>query len=134
MSLCVTIRKNEIFFMNGQFIKNDSGKKMKVYVNEYTEFLRPSHIMAPDEANTPAKRIKFQIQNMYLFDQKGESEHKFLSQLMKDYVMAAPFSGFIMYEISELVIEGNFFKALKKAHELVKFEKEYFPEIKYSVK
>ena len=81
--------------------------------------------MTEDHANTPAKRIYFVIQLMYLGGSLDESAtlHETYLSLSKDFMLACPSVAHIVADVGQYLLEENFFKALKECKKLIEHEK-----------
>jgi flagellar protein FlbT len=79
--------------------------------------------MTAAQANTPAKRIYLAVQLMYTSrDPRVHHETYFI--LMRDLVQAAPSAWPHVVAVSNHILAGEMYKALKCAKALIAYEKE----------
>ncbi len=79
--------------------------------------------MTPEQADTPAKRIYLVVQLMYT-SRNPAIHHDTYFALMRDLVQAAPSAWPHMVEVSNHILAGEMYKALKSAKALIAYEKE----------
>jgi flagellar biosynthesis repressor protein FlbT len=85
--------------------------------------LREKDIMEEQNANTPCKKIYFLVQSMYMApDPKIYSDQYF--GLIRDIQNAAPSTKAFFVKINEMIRDGSYYKALKAARQLIKYEEE----------
>jgi flagellar protein FlbT len=60
---------------------------------------------------------------MYIAPNPGEYHKKYFD-LVKEVQSAAPRTAFFILAINEKIIEGSYYKAMREARELIKFEEE----------
>lgn len=79
--------------------------------------------MTAEQANTPAKRIYLAVQLMYTArDPRLRHETYFI--LMRDLLQAAPSAWPHIVAVSNHIVAGEMYKALKSANALIVYEKE----------
>jgi flagellar protein FlbT len=123
MALKITLKPDEKLILGGAIIKN-GGSKAELLIENNVTILREKDIMLEDEVNSPCKRIYFVIQLMYIEEGGLEKHYKLYWKLVSDVVKAAPSQNALLREISELILKGNYYKALKLARKLIDFEQE----------
>jgi flagellar protein FlbT len=127
MPLKIYIKDNESFFVGGAALKNVSGQSIELLVVNKVPILRGAAILKPEDADTPVKRVYFEIQNMYMF---GVTEEKFhnLARLLSDLVKAAPSLSDDIIQITMAVQGRDIYPALKKTEELLEKEQRMLAE------
>lgn len=128
MALKITLKPNEKLIIGGAVISNGQSKCEFVVENK-VPILRQNNILSPDEANTPALRIYFTIQLMYVDQQHVASHQKLYWQLVKEFVEAAPSALELIDRINEWVYKEDYYKALKSAQQLIQFEQEVIERV-----
>jgi flagellar protein FlbT len=125
MPLKLTLRKNEKILIGNAVLQNGEGKSEFVVLN-HVPVLREKDIMSEEEADTVAKRIYFTILNMYVTPEQERNFHKFYFLLLKQLlVMPLGEEGLdMMMEMSEHIIAGDHYKALKVCRKLIDYESE----------
>ena len=88
--------------------------------------VKPSfiHDLKEEEADTPCKRIYLAVQFMYLDTPNLARYHQFYWEQVRPVIEAAPSTQALIARISELVLDGKYYKALKSARELIAYEQE----------
>ena len=99
-------------------------------VENKVPILRQNRIINADEANTPARRIYFVIQLMYVNQDNLVEHHKLYWELVKDFVQAVPRALELIDTINELILKENYYEALKQARQLIDFEQEVIERVK----
>lgn len=128
MALKITLKPSEKMILGGAVIRNGSSKTQFVVENN-VPILRDKDILHPDEADSPARRIYFAIQLMYVDEVHLERNQKLYCQLVRDFVSAAPSSLKLIDQINELILRGNYYQALKTAKNLIEFEQEVIERV-----
>jgi flagellar protein FlbT len=85
--------------------------------------LREKDILTPETANTPAKLIYLAVQLMYLSPDPKEHHPTYFS-LLKDMLTVDPSAWPTIEGINNFIMEGDLYKALKEAKNLIAHEKE----------
>src|ERR1043165_2014081 len=117
MGLKVELKPGERFIL-GECLVTNGDQRTRLLVEGEAPILREKDIMMPEAADTPAKRIYLCLQLMYTSrDQRLHHETYF--SLMQDIVQAAPSSWPHMQAISNHIIAGQLYKALKSAKALI---------------
>lgn len=87
--------------------------------------MREKFILREKEATTPAKRVYFIVQQMYLTGGNKDLQQLFL-EYMRDLQTASPSLRPFVTPVGEAVIVGDFYGAIKHAAKLVEQEEIYF--------
>jgi flagellar protein FlbT len=123
MALVLNVKKGQQVIINGAVIENVSGKTISISVKNEALILRSTDILTPESAVTPAGRIYYVLQCVYLFPERRDEYLRHFKDLVGSYVRAAPSSGPIVEAVCASVNEGQFYLALKKAQELIEHER-----------
>lgn len=88
-------------------------------------FMREKDILSEVDALTPASRIYFALQCLYIFPARREHYGAILAELMAEY-LAVAWSALetIIERIQQQVGQGEFYHALKTVRALIAHEKE----------
>ncbi len=122
MPLKVELKAGERLLIGNCVITN-SNQRTKLFIDGEAPILREKDILTEETANTPAKRIYFAIQLMYLDDDISKlREHYFT--LTNDFLKAAPSTVAIIDKINNLILTQNLYKALRTAKQLIEYETE----------
>ena len=123
MALKIKLKPHERLIVGGAVVINGDTKCDLVIENE-VPVLRDKDILREKDVDTPARRVYFIIQLMYVDGKDAVEKHDIYWSLVKDLVEAAPRTAETLAEISSLIIEGKYYPALKQAKKLIKYEGE----------
>jgi flagellar protein FlbT len=124
MPLKIHLRKGQKAIINGAVVENVSSRNVSLLLINNATVLRDEDILTPDNAATPASRIYYALQCLYLFPENAEAHARQFSHFIDAYVEAAPSSRPIVDEVRQLVDKGNLYLALKNAQRLIAHEHE----------
>ncbi len=128
MALKITLKPHEKMILAGAVITNGASKCEFVIENKVS-ILRHNSIMAPEDADSPAKRIYFAIQLMYVDPNQLSAHQKLYWQLVREFLDASPSSLGLVDLISECIFKENYYEALKLARQLIEFEQEVIKRV-----
>lgn len=120
MVLKVELKPGERIII-GESVITNSNQRTRLFIEGDAPILREKDVIAPSDANSPARRVYLALQLMYISrePEKIRSEYEALAG---DFVSAAPSSRPIIDAINRLVTDGEYYKAIKQARDLVAFE------------
>lgn len=121
MGLKITLKPGERMIIGGAVITN-GGTKANIIVENSIPILREKDIMSTEKANSPARRIYFAIQLMYIDESNLTTHHKTYWKLVRDFIDAAPSAIGIIDQISEEILCNHYYQALKNCKKLVSYE------------
>ncbi len=122
MALVIDLKPGEKILIGNAVITNDS-QRTRLHIAGDAPILREKDVMQEEEADSPCKRVYFLIQCMYLARNPKEYHQKYFD-LLREIQHAAPRLSFFFLAINEHIIEGNYYKAMKTAREVIKVEEE----------
>lgn len=120
MSLKVELKPGERIII-GDCIVTNSDQRTRLFIDGRAPILREKDILTPQSANSPAKRIYFAVQTMYL-DGDSETMRETYFDMVKDIVEAAPSTVSLIDEINNEILTGSLYKALRAAKRLITHE------------
>ena len=128
MPLVVDLKKGEKFIIGDTVIVNDSHNRRftdgaRLYIAGDAPVLRERDIIWEKDADSPAKRVYFLVQSMYLVRDAKPHLESYLN-LAADIQKAAPGTASCFAKISELIQAGSYYKALKEVKSLLQQEQE----------
>jgi flagellar protein FlbT len=129
MALKIILKPHEKFIIGKAVIANGDAKSTFVVEND-VPILREKDIMNLASADSPCKRIYFSIQLMYVDEKNLSEHHKTYWELVKDAAGAAPSIRPMLKEISEKILNGNYYKALKMTKKLIDYEREVIERVR----
>ncbi|HEY9011840.1 MAG TPA: flagellar biosynthesis repressor FlbT [Devosia sp.] len=122
MSLKVELKPGEKLLI-GNCVVTNSDQRTRLFIDGKAPILREKDILTPETADSPAKRIYFAVQLMYI-DEDVERLRRDYFKLINDLVTAAPSTTPIVDEINNEILTGELYKALKAAKKLIQYEQE----------
>ena len=123
MGLKITLKPGERMIISGAVITNGDSKANFIVENP-VPILRQKDILSADKANSPARRIYFTIQLMYIDEDNLSNYHKNYWKLVREFLNAAPGALSIIDRISKEILNNNYYQALKICKKLIAYEEE----------
>jgi flagellar protein FlbT len=123
MPLKLDLRPHEKVFLNGAVIVNGSSRCQLAVLND-VPVLREKDILKEENADTPCKRIYLAVQLMYMDPPNLARYHQYYWEQVRPMIEAAPSTTALITKISEEVLVGHYYQALKAARELIRYEQE----------
>jgi len=127
MPLKIELKPRESIIIGDALITNDD-ERTRFYIEGNVPILREKFILRENDANTPSKRVYFIVQQMYLAKDSSKL-NQFYIEYVRDLQKAAPSLKPLIDPISEAILNGDFYAAIKNAAALVKKEDEVFGEL-----
>ena len=121
MGLKVELKPGERFILGDCLVTNGE-QRTRLLIEGQAPILREKDIMTTDQADTPAKRIYFAVQLMYT-SRDPIAHHETYFTLMRELVQAVPSTWPHIAAISNHIMAGEMYKALKDAKALIAYEK-----------
>ena len=122
MALIIDLKPSERLIIGNALITNDDART-RLHIEGSAPILREKDIMLEDEANTPCKKIYFTVQLMYIAPDP-EKIHKTYFSMIHDIQHAAPSTSLFFAKINNHLLNGEYYKALKEARNLMEHERE----------
>lgn len=122
MALIIDLKPGEKILIGTAVITNDS-QRTRLHISGDAAILREKDVMKEEEADSPAKKIYFLVQCMYLAPDPKVYFDKYFG-LIRDMQAAAPTTSLFFMKINDMILEGSYYKAMKEARELMKHEEE----------
>lgn len=120
MALKVELKPGERIIIGDSVITNDN-QRTRLFIEGQAPILREKDILTPATADTPAKRVYLAVQLMYLSTDLEKIQESYFT-LVNDIVKAAPSTIPYVTRISNSILSGSFYKALKEARKLIEYE------------
>ena len=121
MALKVELKPGERIIIGDSVITNDN-QRTRLFIEGQAPILREKDILTPATADTPAKRVYLAVQLMYLSNAVEKIQENYFT-LVNDIVKAAPSTIPYITRISNSILTGAFYKALKEARKLIEYER-----------
>lgn len=122
MALIIDLKPSERVIIGSALITNDD-TRTRLHIEGDAPILREKDIMREEDANTPCKRIYLTVQLMYLANDPATMHDIFFKQ-MREIQDAAPTTTLFFMQIGDHILNGNYYKALKEARNLMDHERE----------
>lgn len=122
MALVIDLKPGEKILIGEAVITNDS-QRTRLHISGDAPILREKDVMKEEQADTPCKKVYFLIQCMYLARNPAEY-HKRYFDMVQEVQHAVPRLAIVFLDINERIMDGHYYKAMKQARDLIKFEEE----------
>jgi flagellar biosynthesis repressor protein FlbT len=132
MALIIDLKPNEKILIGNAVITNDS-QRTRLHIAGDAAILREKDVLKEEDADTPCKKVYFLVQCMYL-SETPEEYHSQYFNMVREIQQAAPSTTLFFLNINEKIIEGAYYKALKDAKDLIKYEEELMDNARIQVK
>jgi flagellar protein FlbT len=123
MPLKLDLRPHEKIFLGGAVIVNGDSRCQLAVLND-VPVLREKDILKESDADTTCKRVYLSVQMMYMDTSNMVRYHQFYWDQVRILINAAPSTTDLINRVSDLVLEGHYYQALKAARELIRYEQE----------
>jgi flagellar protein FlbT len=130
MPLKLTLKPNEKVLIGTAVITN-AGQKSEIIIQNTVPVLREKDIITENDADTIVKKIYYIILNMYVDPKNEQQYHEVYFKLLKELFNACPdqVALALVMEISQRILEGNHYQALKTCRKLLNFEAELLANV-----
>lgn len=129
MSLKLRLKPDEKVIIGRAVIRNGP-KASDLLVENSVPILRQKDILTEKEADSPARRVYFAVQLMYIDPDNLVDYHARFWELAKDILNAAPSTKAYIDRISEQILAGDYYQALKHTRKLIDYEEELLSHVK----
>lgn len=127
MALVIDLKPRERIIVGNAVITNDN-QRTRLHIEGEAPILREKDVMRQEEATTPCKNIYYIIQLMYLAKDGTEIFEDYFNAV-REVQEAAPTTSLLVSEISQYIIEGHYYKALREARKLIDYEQELMKNV-----
>lgn len=128
MTLKVELKPGERIIIGESLVTNGS-QRTRLFIEGSAPVLREKDILTPATADSPAKRIYLAVQLMYLSKEVSRYQDDYF-RLIRDIIGAAPSTLAYVNSISNHILSGALYKALKEARGLIDYEAELMARIR----
>jgi len=128
MALKLTLKPGERMIVGGAVIRNGASKA-EIFVENKVPLLREKDILGEAEADTLAKQVYFTVQLMYIDQENLVNHHNAYWKLVQALLKAAPSALGLVDQISEQILAGRYYQALKRAQQLIVYEQEMMSRV-----
>ena len=130
MPLKLTLKPDEKVLI-GTAVLTNAGQKCEIIIQNTVPVLRERDIITAENADTIVKKIYHVILNMYVEPKNEPEYHEVYFKLVKELFNVIPDQVVIamIMEVSQKILEGNHYQALKKCKKLLNFEAELLANV-----
>jgi len=123
MPLKIVLKPGERMIIDGAVICNGENRS-EFTVENRVPLLRQKDILSEKDADTVCRKIYFTIQLMYIGKTDAVALHGAYWKLVQPLVAAVPSSFTLVDHVSEQILAGQYYRALKLARKLMTYEEE----------
>ncbi len=120
--LLIKLAPGEKIVINGVAVEN-GGDHTTLRILNQAHILRAKDILTFEEVDTPAKRIYYALQCLYLFSENQELHLEAARSFLDDFAKAAPSSATLICEIIDHLQRNDSYQMLKVAKKLMEYER-----------
>jgi flagellar protein FlbT len=124
MALKITLKSGERMILGGAVVTNGNSTSCDLIIENKVPILRQKDILTEEKADSPCRRIYLSIQLMYIDEANLSVYHQAFWDLVKGVAAAAPSQLGLIDDISENILQRNYYQALKLTKRLIEFEQE----------
>jgi flagellar protein FlbT len=130
MPLKLTLKPDEKVLI-GTAVLTNAGPKAEIIIQNTVPVLREKDIISEENADTVVKKIYFVILSMYVDSKNEQKFHDIYFKLVKELFNACPDQVILalVMEVSQKILEGKHYQALKACKKLLKFEAELLANV-----
>ncbi|MFP4031692.1 MAG: flagellar biosynthesis repressor FlbT [Desulfococcaceae bacterium] len=129
MALKLRLKPGEKVIIGGAVIANGE-RAADLMVENQVPILREKDILTEAEADSPCRRIYLAVQLMYIDEENLARYHKNYWELVKEVLNAAPSTKGHIEAVSNEILAGRYFQALKKTKKLIQYEEELLNHVR----
>lgn len=122
MSLKIRLKPNEKMLVGHAVIRNGD-KASEFFIENNAAILREKDIMKENAATSPARRLYFTVQLMYVDAENLDRYQGAYNDLSQQILTAAPSTAKLLEEIASSVACRDYYHALKITKKLIEHEK-----------
>jgi flagellar protein FlbT len=132
MALKITLKPGERMIIGGAVVTNANCASCDLVIENKTPILRQKDILTEEKADSPCRRIYLAVQLMYIDEANLSTYHKAFWELAGDLVKAVPRTVGLVDAIGEMILQRNYYQALKITKRLIDYEQEVMRSVSAS--
>ena len=135
MPLLIDFKAGDKLIINGSVLEN-IGSNTKILVHNKSAILREKEVLSQEDAQTPASRVYYELQNAYISLDNDERDAclKRFDQRLNEFIAACPNALDIAQKVRGHVEGDRVYKALKETQNLIKYESRVLSEFSEQLK
>lgn len=122
MALIIDLKPGEKVLVGEAVITNDQ-QRTRLHIAGSAPILREKDVLKEEDVRTPCEHVYFIVQCMYIANDPKQYHDRFFA-LEREVQTAAPSMSFFFSNINTHIIDSSYYKALKEAKEMLKYEQE----------
>ncbi|MFM8700356.1 MAG: flagellar biosynthesis repressor FlbT [Hyphomicrobiales bacterium] len=122
MALKVDLKPGERIVI-GEAVVQNGDTRCRLFIRGFAPILREKDVLPERKATTPAKRLYFVVQLMYL-DDNVDVHLELYMRLYREFAKAVPSAIPLLEDINNHILSGDLYKSIKSAGKLVDYESE----------
>jgi len=127
MALVIDLKPKERIIVGNAVITNDN-QRTRLHIEGEAPILREKDVMREEEINSPCKRVYYIIQLMYLAKDATDIYPDYFTAV-REVQDAAPSTALFIADISQHILGGHYYKALREARKLIDYEQELMANV-----
>jgi flagellar protein FlbT len=127
MALVIDLKPKERIIIGNAVITNDN-QRTRLHIEGDAPILREKDVLREEDATSPCKRIYFIIQGMYLASDPTAIYDEYF-KAVREVQEAAPSTALYIADISQHILGGHYYKALREARKLIDYEQELIKNV-----
>lgn len=127
MALVIDLKPSEKIVIGGAVVTNGDSRT-RLHIEGDAPILREKDIMHEKEADTPCKKAYMALQLMYL-SPTPKNIYPLYFEIVRDIQKAAPSTALFFLKIHDHLLNDEYYKALKEAHNLIEHEREILANV-----
>jgi flagellar protein FlbT len=122
MALKVDLKPGERIVI-GEAVVQNGDARCRLFIRGFAPILREKDVLPERKATTPAKRLYFVVQLMYL-DDNVDLHLELYMRLYREFAKAVPSAIPLLENINNHILSGDLYKSIKAAGKLIDYESE----------
>ena len=122
MALKIRLKSDEKVIIGGAVIRNGMRHHADIFVENNVPILRQKDIMTEAGATTPARRLYYLLQLVYIDTDQQAKHLENLLPMIQDIAEAAPSTEKYLIPLREQLSNKEFYHSLKTARQLIEYE------------
>ena len=118
MGMVVELKTGEQILIGDCAVVNKHGQRVKLYIDGKLPILRQKDTLRQEDAGTPAEKLYFALQNLYL-SSNSRAHYESYRLASAKLVKAVPNLRSFVEGIDKVVVSGDTYKALKEVRTLL---------------
>lgn len=122
MALVIDLKPGEKVLVGEAVVTNDK-QRTRLHIAGKAPILREKDVLREEDIKTPCERVYFLVQCMYIAP-RPEMYHDVYFEAEKEIQKVAPSMSFFFGNINTHILDGSYYKAMKEAKQMLKYEQE----------